>query len=739
MNTMYRNKTLIGFFICALFFNLTVNHAYSQIPASLEKQVRIGSLQNQFTTPGFERAFTGVEYVGMKWPADYLNQDNSVIERSWVAAQNFTDYLGGSWERFAVYFDEGTVSYTIFPVIHEEVGKFDFPAVYVDGSDVSKQFRDDVDRLDETIVADRIVNTVVNTRLGLTMRRRVYAFSQQYHDNYFIKEYTFINTGNVDYDDEIELNAPLYSVRMGWGVRYSTCREGATKYDNQQSWGKFSWVTKRGDLAPNDYASHAGEQITEANPIVQWLRCSFTWAGQSDLRSDWDNVGAPDVNASGRLCSPQIAGIAVLHVDKSASDHSDDPNQPYLNGWHASDAFVPLADQLGINDADKMRRAYEMLEGNPFPAASMGGTNRYYEDNTQSIIDRRSPWLLHNDIGGTSIWLTYGPFDIPFGDSIRIVECEAIAGLNRTMSEQIGGRWVKAHRNSNDQGPFPLPPSLNGAPLGGTTNDEDYYKNAWFYTGWDSILQTFGRAKRVYDSDFNLPQPPLPPGIVQVNSGGDRITITWTASPSEGSDFGGYKVFRAVAKADTVFQEIFACGSGTDNPSIVYTFDDITPVRGFSYYYYVQAFNDGTNNPGTTNPAGLLYSGRFYTRTLQPAYLRRQAGTSLKDIRIVPNPFNIKARSINYPNEQDKIGFLNIPAFCKIRIFTESGDMIYEIDHKNGSGDEYWNSITSSRQVVVSGLYIAHFEVTKDYPDPETGKILYRKGDNTFRKFIIIR
>jgi hypothetical protein len=40
---------------------------------------------------------------------------------------------------------------------------------------------------------------------------------------------------------------------------------------------------------------------------------------------------------------------------------------------------------------------------------------------------------------------------------------------------------------------------------------------------------------------------------------------------------------------------------------------------------------------------------------------------------------------------------------------------------------------------VVSGMYIAHFEVTKDFPDPETGKLLYRKGDNTFRKFIIIR
>ena len=38
------------------------------------------------------------------------------------------------------------------------------------------------------------------------------------------------------------------------------------------------------------------------------------------------------------------------------------------------------------------------------------------------------------------------------------------------------------------------------------------------------------------------------------------------------------------------------------------------------------------------------------------------------------------------------------------------GELVKEIDHTNGSGDEYWNSITSSNQVVVSGIYIVMFE-----------------------------
>jgi hypothetical protein len=131
--------------------------------------------------------------------------------------------------------------------------------------------------------------------MGLTMHRRVYAFSQQYHDDYFIKVYTYTNTGNTDYDDDIELTAPLTGVRIGECPRYSTCREGATKYDNQQSWGKFSWVTKRGE----DYIFYYNESITEANPIVDWLRVGLCWAGQSDRYSSWDNIGAPDLTGNG--------------------------------------------------------------------------------------------------------------------------------------------------------------------------------------------------------------------------------------------------------------------------------------------------------------------------------------------------------------------------------------------------------------------------------------------------------
>ncbi|MCB0287355.1 MAG: fibronectin, partial [Calditrichaeota bacterium] len=87
-----------------------------------------------------------------------------------------------------------------------------------------------------------------------------------------------------------------------------------------------------------------------------------------------------------------------------------------------------------------------------------------------------------------------------------------------------------------------------------------------------------------------------------------------------------------------------------------------------------------------------------------------------------------------------RIAFLDVPAECIIKIFTERGDLIREIEHTDGSGDEFWDLVTSSRQIVVSGIYIAYIEVTNDYYNPEDpSQLLYRKGDNITRKFVIIR
>ncbi len=689
----------------------------AQVEGSDTRYVRIGYLQSHFTAYGSERAWNNSYYEGLRWPADYPYTDNAVIKRAWAACKNFTDASGNHWDYMGFPFTAGQVGEAVFPIELKQTAKFEPPVVLVDGANITAPYAGDVDEIDPDQIPDRIVTNIVNTAMGLTIDRTVYAFSQQYHDSYFIKIYTLTNTGNIDYDDEIELNNTLEGVRIGWGTRYSVSREGSFAIGSHQSWGKYSWVSIRGE----DYPQHAGERITEDNPIVEWIRCGFQWAGQSEFNT-FDNIGGPDVSGTGRLRAPQHAGTAVLHVDKSPSDQSDDPQQPAVLGWHAGDTY-PSIGVVSLSSMTAMTRLYEMLSGIPYQGA--GGTDDFWETYHES---NPVPYTVHNDGGGTNVWICYGPWDLAPGESIAIIEAQAVNGLSREMCEKIGRRWKAAHNDADDKGPFELPD-------GGTTTDEDEYKNAWVYTGRDSILEVFGRARRNLDANYEIPQPPQPPELFAVNSGGDRISLSWSPSPSEDEpDFAGYKVFRAIGRKDTTYDEIYTCGPG------VTSYDDMSAVRGFSYYYYLVAFNDGSNNSsGDANPTGPLHSGRFYTQTTEPAFLRRRAGTSLDAIRVVPNPFNIKAKDLQYTGEPDKIMFLNIPAYCTIRIYTERGDLIKKIEHTDGSGDEAWNSVTSSRQVIVSGVYIAHFEVTEDFYDPDSGELLYSKGETAFRKFIIIR
>jgi len=691
----------------------------AEVAETAKRYIRIGKLQSHFSAYGSERAWNESYYEGMIWPADYLEQDNAVIKRSWIAAKDFTDKNNQFWDFYAVYFAKDYAKQSLFPIELKQTAKFSTPIVLVDGQNITAPYAGDVDEVVPDQIPDRIVTNVVNTSMGLTMTLRILAFSQQYHDDYFIKEYTFTNTGNIDYDDEQELTAPLSGVRIGWGIRYSVCRDGANKINSTQSWGQHTWVTKRGE----DFPQHVDEMITEDNPIVQWIRCGFSWAGQAASNS-FDNIGGPDIKGNGRLAAPQHAGIACLHIDKSATDKENDPYQPAVLGWHAGDTYPSVGNLLPA-DMDNMGKVYDMLSGNPY--TGLGGTDRFDETYMASNPD---PVTVHNDGGGTNVWICYGPFDLEPGESVRIVEAEAVNGLSRVMCEEIGKRWKKAYQDASDKGPFVIPD-------GSQTDNKDVYKNSWVYTGKDSILLTFGRALRNFDLNYEIPQPPLPPPVFEVTSGGDRISLTWNASPSESDpDFDGYKIYRAVGKPDTTYEMLADVEKGT------IAYDEKSAIRGKSYYYYIVSYNDGSNNPAVPeapNPPGSLHSSKFYTRTTTGAYLRRQAAKDFKNIRIVPNPYSIKARDIQYTGEKDKIMFLDIPAYCTIRIFTERGDLVQTIDHDDGSGDHAWNSITSSRQVVVSGIYIAHFEVTQDFHDPVTNELLYKKGDSTFRKFIIIR
>ncbi len=126
------------------------------------------------------------------------------------------------------------------------------------------------------------------------------------------------------------------------------------------------------------------------------------------------------------------------------------------------------------------------------------------------------------------------------------------------------------------------------------------------------------------------------------------------------------------------------------------------------------------------------------------AVLGQPPSTALENVRVVPNPYDIRARMFQYGDQYqyDRIVFNGLPPKCKIKIFTERGDLIWEREHTNTMGNEIWDSMTSSGQIVVSGIYLLYVQVSEDTYDTwdqKDGRLLYRKGESVFRKFVIIR
>lgn len=297
--------------------------------------------------------------------------------------------------------------------------------------------------------------------------------------------------------------------------------------------------------------------------------------------------------------------------------------------------------------------------------------------------------------GGMAVASGYGPYNLGPGQSFHIVIAEAAAGLSREACIRIGHefKWGEITAAQKDDS---------------------------VYTGRDSLFQTFRRAIANYHSGYNIPQPPQPPSVFTVTSGGDKISLSWT--PPNDPKVKGFRIYRAEGLYDSTYTLLYQC-----DPSVK-SYNDTSAIRGIDYYYYVTSLGDAADNNGSGNtPAGALESSRYYTQTYDPGKLLRPGVTHMDSIRVVPNPFNLASNpnTLRYVGEPNQIGFLNIPPECTIKIYTELGQLIKTIQHTNGSGDEYWDCTTSSDQIVVSGIYIVVFQTPS--------------GQTSMRKFVVIR
>lgn len=673
------------------------------------KWLSAGSLHNWYSEIGSECeecGFVRTQQDGLRWPGIYRFSDSQAAKALWIGAQNVTDENGTAFANRVVHVGPRVSGAgEFFPLRFELLSRSEPTAVFVDGEISEPEAAMVSDGVDSSIPSDRMIVNEANTLLGLTMERRILQFSQQYHDNYHVIEYTFTNTGNTDDDPEIELpNQTLTGVQIFLQWRLSVAKETRYVIGNGTGWGMNTMLDTRGDGV-------------EVDPPEEQFRAQFAWHGNFPPFSTYDNIGGPilpqalpAINVSptdtlGRLGASQFVGVVTLHADASASDETDDVTQPSTTAWIGSDDTYQSQNDA-FNPA-KMDTEYAvMTQGHKSPRHAMvvepTGMPGYLNPTGDPALG--TP-------GGFSHSAGYGPYTIGPGENIRIVVAEAAAGLSREANIEVG----RAYNDSGANDALAIPRTIDGQQVSLT-------KNEWVFTGRDSLFQTFRRSIANYQSGYSAPRPPEPPASFEVNSGGDRISLSWTqASGSTTPD--KWEIYRAQNRFDSTYTLIYTASGGEN------FYDDTTPIRGIDYYYYIVAVGSGAANDGTAlTPSGVpLSSSRYSTQTYTPARLKRQPGESMADIRIVPNPFNIgSSANVRFPDQVDKLAFFNIPGRCRIQIFTELGELVDQIEHTDGSGDEFWDHTTSSRQVVASGLYIAVIT------DLET-------GEKAFKKFIVIR
>ncbi len=550
---------------------------------------------------------------GLRWPAQYSYQDHNVGKALWIGTTNFTEpatspQAGTTYPYKVIPLGRGAlyVNSASYPVDFKLIGRFAAPIVTVDNASASDLDANDLnlsggeDQIDPTLPADRMIYNVINTPIGITITRKVYAFTQQYHDNYYIYECVFKNTGFSD-----NTGGVLTPARTLTGLVFDFRYNFADANDAYMyGWG-ISYADVYGKNTINDAI---GQDPAHTLPAPNDFRAIYEYFGPNSSSTDVsDDIGGPDFRDGHILSGESFIGEMVLHADKSSQDTTNDPNQPLTTTFMGSDGPIETITPTMPFNASVMTQQYQnMTAGHDAQthAQQIGEDANGWPKNFADTWSGRGI-----STGGYHSQQGFGPYTLAPGDSVCIVIAEAVAGISREKNIEVAKNWWSWYNNNKSGGgPFVLP---NGS----TTADGNVYKNSWVFTGKDSLLQTFRRARANYNSGYHIPQPPPPPDNFTVTSGGDRIILQWSKSAESWPHFDGYRVYRAKTKTDTTFELIFSCNKS----NVTNSFDDITASRGFNYFYYIQTKDDGSTND--IQPGEPLVSSMFYTMTNKPAYL----------------------------------------------------------------------------------------------------------------------
>jgi hypothetical protein len=325
----------------------------------------------------------------------------------------------------------------------------------------------------------------------------------------------------------------------------------------------------------------------------------------------------------------------------------------------------------------------------------------------------------------------------------------------------------------------------------------------------EGLQKAIRAARYAYENDYAIPTPPPVPDMKLSNTLTQTVNIEWDNQAETDPKFTGYKIWKAAnymkykyiddgMRLIDKFQEQMAPGEDKAkykkpvNPKFnayidvmnsankgvypgyywgtyeliknipkselnnyksattsgyTYLFEDKAVLLGFTYYYYISAYSEGTfTGPGgeTTNRiethmnnrngASGLWEGTYPYATNYAAYYpkdtnlvgRKKIGapivvssptktydelnTKKYKIGVRPNPYKKAALHDNYTNVfEHQLFFYNLPPKCKITILDVAGRIIDIINFSTTDptkGSTFWKMFSKDGVEVASGYYV---------------------------------
>jgi len=686
-----------------------------------------------------------------------IAQEQVFAEKGWTDAEgNFYPYAaegthGGGGETYPYWFVvpmEGDVYYM------KRYLRYQPTEVIVDGRHVKAPFPQVGDEVAPNKIwgtADVMLESHIRVSLGFDIHARALAWSHPDHDDYVVYDWTVVNTGNVDLDEEIELPNQVFDSLYFHRTNLF--------YTQGQGWQR-PWLGVSG-CTPSETTTVFSYPLDDDSLRMAYVYPRRTQSGRCLGYADWQNK-----EYDPQPMSAMSSGWATLFAPKSNEVPMGPPNEPESDSWaqphmrthcwlaeagraYGATWFGPGWDSLqarliwgymdkgllGLTpEQDHAHRASSQLMDSLY---NVHPGYTFYEQPYDRYYELGYDWKWHFDVPWHQMSpyhsQSYGPYDLEFNDTLRFVEALVNGSVNRKSGYGLGIAYLAGEAANYgwlaDMDSAEIAdelkkryPAFNFWPDVMSPNLNEQAKDLMVLTGKDSLFINAMNAQRNFNNNYGVAPNPDPPTRIEIKSLPEEIQLSWEyeGTPS------GFKIYSAIGadlykvEGQTVVGD-WQVVEELDGSARFY--QDTEPIPGVDYYYSITA----VNNEG-------LESSFYMAKSDKPfaARLTTMPGEELSDIRVVPNPCNISARDVQYPASSQKIQFMNLPPICDIKIYTESGDLVRKISHTDGSGTEVWFDPegqqfmgTKDFQMPQSGLYFAHIET----PD----------GRSVILKMVIIR